>query len=156
MQENNLVPYGIHPWGEPDSGWFYKAGYQPGYLEARANLITNKTPEIASIDITTKKGNGWFLNRAPNAVTYRPLPVLYPQQFYSPKYNVVSTVVEPDFRSTLYWEPNITTDQNGKAKVSFYTSDIKEKYTVKIAGVDANGGIGDGSLKLNQARNEAN
>jgi hypothetical protein len=69
---------------------------------------------------------------------------------------VVSTVVEPDFRSTLYWEPNITTDQNGKAKVSFYTSDIKEKYTVKIAGVDVNGDIGDGSLKLNQAKKEAN
>ena len=129
-------------------GPFYKLGFRPGYLEARANVLTNNYVDIAVIVITTKNGNGWFKNRAPNAITYRPLPILYPQQFYSPKYNIVSTVVEPDFRSTLYWEPNITTDQNGKAKVSFYTSDIEDKYTIKVSGIGVDGAIGDGSLKL--------
>ncbi|MDB5001846.1 MAG: hypothetical protein JWQ34_71 [Mucilaginibacter sp.] len=42
------------------------------------------------------------------------------------------------------------------SRPDIYKQDIKEKYTVKIAGVDANGGIGDGSLKLNQAKKEAN
>ncbi|NNU34368.1 hypothetical protein HK413_09860 [Mucilaginibacter sp. S1162] len=50
--------------------------------------MTNKTPDFASIDITTKNGNGWFKNLAPSVVTYRPLPVMRPMQFYSPKYNV--------------------------------------------------------------------
>lgn len=145
-----------NPWGLKQdpinhrlSGWVYKVGYKPGYLEARANVFTNKTPSFASIDITTKNGSGWFKNRAPSAVTYRPLPVMYPQQFYSPKYNVApGAVIEPDYRATLYWEPNILTDQNGKAKVYFYTSDIKSKYTIKIAGVDIAGGIGDATFKI--------
>ncbi|MBC7398580.1 MAG: carboxypeptidase regulatory-like domain-containing protein, partial [Mucilaginibacter sp.] len=145
-----------HPWGlDPTAidriakGWVYKVGYKPGYLESRANILTNKTPDFASIDITTKNGNGWFKNKAPSAVTYRPLPVMYPQQFYSPKYNVApGATTLLDYRSTLYWVPNIVTDQNGKAKVSFYTSDIMGKYTIKIAGIDASGGIGDGTFKV--------
>jgi len=142
-------------WGYEGGGWFYKSGYKPGYLKARANLITNRTPEIATIDITTKKGDGWFLNRAPNIVTYRPISILHPQQFYSPKYNVVSKVIEPDYRSTLYWEPNITTDQSGRAKISFYTSDINGKYTIKIAGM-ADGELGDGTFTINKAAHEGN
>jgi hypothetical protein len=145
-------PWGLSPTppNHPSlNGWVYKVGYKPGYLEARANVLTNKTPDFASIDITTKNGNGWFKNRAPSAVTYRPLPIMRPQQFYSPKYNVApGTVIEPDYRATLYWEPNIVTDQNGKAKVYFYTSDINSKYTIKIAGVDITGAIGDGTFKI--------
>jgi hypothetical protein len=132
------------------SGWLYIGGFRSGYLEARANVKTNNPPDIAAIDITTKNGNGWFVNKAPGAVTYRPLPVMQPQQFYSPKYNIIpSALVELDSRSTLYWEPNITTDMSGKAKVSFYTSDIKGKYTIKLSGVDITGGIGDATVKLN-------
>ncbi|TSJ44514.1 hypothetical protein FO440_10150 [Mucilaginibacter corticis] len=116
----------------------------------RERLKAKGYPDGPWIVITTINGNGWYKSPKTGTVTYRPLPILYPQQFYSPKYNVISNVKVPDYRPTLYWEPNITTDQNGKAKVSFYTSDIKEKYTVKVAGVDGNGGIGDGSLKLNQ------
>jgi len=113
-------------------------------------VLTNFSRDIAVVLITTKKGSGWYKNRAPSVVTYRPLPVMYPQQFYSPKYNVASNVTVPDYRATLYWEPNISTDQNGKARLSFYTSDVKGKYTIKIAGTDASGGIGDGSFKLNE------
>jgi hypothetical protein len=50
-------------------------------------------------------------------------------------------------------QPNITTNQNGKANVSFYTS-IKGAYTIKISGVDVTGGIGDGTFKLNQIKHE--
>jgi uncharacterized protein YfaS (alpha-2-macroglobulin family) len=49
----------------------------------------------------------------------------------------------------LHWEPNISTDANGKAKVSFYTSDIAGKYTVTVSGVDVTGGIGDSQIKIN-------
>jgi hypothetical protein len=136
--------------GYPSSPWIYASGFRSGYLEARANVKTNYPPDIAAIDITTKNGNGWFVNKAPGAVTYRPLPVMQPQQFYSPKYNIApSALIEQDSRSTLYWEPNVTTDMSGKAKVSFYTSDIKSKYTIKLSGVDITGGIGDATVKLN-------
>jgi hypothetical protein len=142
---------GANQWNlRAHSGWVYDAGYSPGYLEARVNVLSNHTPEIAIIDITTKNGNGWFTNRAPSTVTYRPLPVMRPLQFYRPKYNAApAAAIEPDYRATLHWEPNISTDANGKAKVSFYTSDIAGKYTVTVSGVDVTGGIGDSQIKIN-------
>ncbi|MES2376518.1 MAG: carboxypeptidase regulatory-like domain-containing protein [Bacteroidota bacterium] len=106
-------------------------------------------PPIPHIIITTKDGNGWFKSNIAGVAKYRPLPLMKPEQFYSPKYKVeTETVIVPDYRATLHWEPNISTDINGKAKVSFYTSDITGKYTVTITGVDEAGGIGDGTLKL--------
>ncbi|WP_214072328.1 hypothetical protein [Mucilaginibacter sp. dw_454] len=105
--------------------------------------------DIAVVELTTKDGILSYRDPSPGTTTYRPLPILKPQLFYSPKYNVASSVTVPDYRATIYWEPNITTDQNGNAHLSFYTSDIAGKYTVKIAGVDVNGGIGDASIKLN-------
>ncbi|MES2428771.1 MAG: hypothetical protein V4560_17445, partial [Bacteroidota bacterium] len=132
----------------PPAWWFYKPLYKPGYLENRVNVKTNKTPEIAVIDITTGNGKGWFRNRAPGATTYRPLPVMYPQQFYSPKYNVVPKLIEPDYRSTLYWEPNIFIDQNGRAKVSFYTSDLNGGYSINMQGASTDGYTGNTLIKL--------
>ncbi|MES2376516.1 MAG: hypothetical protein V4553_08050 [Bacteroidota bacterium] len=147
-----LMDENVNEWNlRPHSGWVYDAGYSPGYLEARVNVLSNIAPEIAVIDITTKAGNGWFTNRAPSAVTYRPLPVMRPLQFYRPKYNIApGAVIVPDYRATIHWEPNISTDANGKAKVSFYTSDIAGKYTVTVSGVDVTGGIGDSQIKINK------
>ncbi len=128
---------------------FYESGYKPAYLERRVNILTNATREIAVITITTANHLGYFRNESPSTVTYRPLPIMHPQQFYSPKYNTApGAVIVPDYRATLYWEPNIVTDQNGKAKVYFYTSDINGKYTIKVAGVDIAGAIGDGTFKI--------
>ncbi|NNU33817.1 hypothetical protein HK413_06085 [Mucilaginibacter sp. S1162] len=125
-------------------------GVEVAYNRKYTNRIYPRPPmfDFAVIEITTKNGVGWYRQRPPGMVTYRPLPILQPQEFYSPRYKVAPAVIEPDYRSTIYWEPSISTDQNGKAKVSFYTSDILDKYTIKIAGIDATGGIGDGTFKL--------
>ncbi|TSJ42654.1 hypothetical protein FO440_00230 [Mucilaginibacter corticis] len=124
-------------------------GLEISYSRKYTNRLCFACDPFAVVQVTTAKGMGWYRRKPVGVVSYRPLPLLYPQQFYSPKYNVTSNVTVPDYRTTLYWDPNITTDQNGKARVSFYTSDIKDKYTIKISGIDTNGGIGDGSFKLN-------
>ncbi|MES2426458.1 MAG: carboxypeptidase regulatory-like domain-containing protein [Bacteroidota bacterium] len=132
----------------------YKIAGLKGLEIAYSRKYTNRTKFVefdwAKIDITTTNGAGWYRNYAPGTTTYRPLPIMYPQQFYSPKYNVAPKLIEPDYRSTLYWEPNIYTDHNGKAKVSFYTSDIKGKYTAIISGTDGNGWFGGAQVKLSQ------
>ncbi len=123
------------------------------YLYYRSLVLTAKGEGITTIWLRTTSGTGWQTNRVPYAVTYRPLPIMHPLQFYSPKYNVApGAVIEPDYRTTIHWEPNITTDQNGKAKVSFYTSDIAGKYTVTVAGVDVTGWIGDAQIKINSQK----
>jgi hypothetical protein len=45
----------------------------------------------------------------------------------------------PDFRNTLYWNPQIFTNENGEAKISFYTSDEKGKFLITIEGIGNNG-----------------
>jgi hypothetical protein len=44
-----------------------------------------------------------------------------------------------DYRNTLYWNPEVTTDENGLANISFYTSDEKGKFLITIEGVGENG-----------------
>jgi hypothetical protein len=120
------------------------------YLHYRSMVLSTQPQGITTIYIRTTSGAGWQRNLVPYATTYRPLPIMHPQQFYSPKYNLAQPVgSDTDYRSTLYWKPDILTDVNGKAKVSFYTSDVKGSYTVKIAGIDNIGGIGDNNLKIN-------
>lgn len=45
----------------------------------------------------------------------------------------------PDFRSTLYWNPSMQTDANGKAKIQFYTSDDVGTMTLHVEGYTATG-----------------
>ena len=47
-----------------------------------------------------------------------------------------------DYRNTLFWNPEISTDENGEANISFYTSDEKGKFLVTIEGVGENGETG--------------
>ena len=60
-------------------------------------------------------------------------------EFYMPKYEVDSVrqalAKVSDERSTIYWNPDVRTDNAGKAEFSFYTSDSYGPYTVIIEGV---------------------
>jgi hypothetical protein len=45
-----------------------------------------------------------------------------------------------DFRSTIYWNPTITTDPNtGKASVSFYAADLEGTYRIIAEGISQDG-----------------
>jgi hypothetical protein len=101
-----------------------------------------------SIMLTTINGNGWYKYPKTGTTTYRPLPITYPQQFYSPKYSVKSVNTEADYRSTIYWEPNILTDQHGRARVSFFAADLPTNYTINIQGQSEFGFIGSLIFKL--------
>ena len=47
--------------------------------------------------------------------------------------------VKPDIRSTLFWEPSITIDEEGQATLSFYTSDQPGTYAVRVEGLTEEG-----------------
>jgi hypothetical protein len=46
---------------------------------------------------------------------------------------------EPDYRTQLYWNGKIKTDQSGRAVLEFPASDIPGKYTVEIQALSKNG-----------------
>jgi hypothetical protein len=63
--------------------------------------------------------------------------------FYAPDYLSVKQRESrvPDYRNTLYWNPDVKTDRNGKAVAEFYTSDESGDFLVFIEGFT------DGGLK---------
>lgn len=96
----------------------------------------------AFIEITTRGGGGPFLKKTAGVYLYKPLLMLLPKQFYSPKYAVKNPVTTTDLRSTIYWAPYVFTDANGCATISFYTADKRGTYSVIMEGSDMNGNIG--------------
>ncbi|MES2829434.1 MAG: carboxypeptidase regulatory-like domain-containing protein [Bacteroidota bacterium] len=108
-----------------------------------------KDHEFAKIEITTLNGKGWYVPVNPDVVYYRPLPVMQAKQFYSPKYLTSgSGDAATDLRPTIFWGPNVITDVDGKAKVSFYTSDVGGTYSVGLEGTDSKGGFGSARKKI--------
>ncbi|RZJ80543.1 MAG: hypothetical protein EOO47_07225 [Flavobacterium sp.] len=104
--------------------------------------------QYSFIEVTTKSGHGPFLKKRANIYKYRPMNYGSNKVFYSPKYTADNTDKMPDFRSTIYWHPNIITDENGDAKVTFFTSDRKGTYTVWLEGTDLEGNFGVKTMKL--------
>ena len=68
------------------------------------------------------------------------------REFYAPMYDGdVSTLTRvADFRSTLFWSPINKTDNDGKAAVSFFSSDFEGNYVVVVQSLSPDGGTGTG------------
>jgi hypothetical protein len=63
--------------------------------------------------------------------------------FTSPDYSSVfrreSTI--PDFRNTLYWNPDMKQGKNGMVTTEFWTSDIVSDYLIRLEGFTPGGKI---------------
>lgn len=101
------------------------------------------------VEVTTKTGSGPFLKKASNMYLLRPLTYGDTKLFYSPRYtNTTKTDKSPDLRSTIFWQPNILSNDQGKAEVSFFSADRKGSYTVWVEGTDLQGNFGMKTMKI--------
>ncbi|HEX3384787.1 MAG TPA: TonB-dependent receptor plug domain-containing protein [Mucilaginibacter sp.] len=97
------------------------------------------------IIITTKRGKGL---QAKDIASTGVLPITVmgfykARQFYAPKYEHPNdNLNHKDLRSTIYWQPELTTDKDGNASLSFYNADGTGNYRVIIEGMDGKGNIG--------------
>jgi len=131
-----------------------------GVIINDATIIANTDPEnVERIDVVKEKyfiGDYMFygvinmITKAgdfssvtlPDYAIRIPYKVLDPVWlFSSPDYSVSVSKDNhiPDFRNTLYWNPSVKTDINGKAKLEFWTSDIISDYEINIQGVTSEG-----------------
>ena len=62
-----------------------------------------------------------------------------PYSFYSPEYPDGPIFGDVDYRRTLYWNPNVITDEDGKAQVEFYNNSITKKFNIEAAGITSSG-----------------
>jgi hypothetical protein len=62
------------------------------------------------------------------------------KEFYSPNYkNNPPIPGETDYRRTLYWNPNVKTDKQGKASVQFYNNNSCKQMSIEAEGLTAEG-----------------
>lgn len=57
--------------------------------------------------------------------------------FYAPKYESPNN--KPDLRTTIQWEPDITTDKNGEAHITYYNADPQNNVNIAIEGITPDG-----------------
>lgn len=66
------------------------------------------------------------------------------REFYSPDYSSsLSNITTPDLRSTIHWQPNVVTDNNGNAVIEWYNADISGNYNIAVEGISNDGRIGN-------------
>ena len=53
-----------------------------------------------------------------------------------------------DLRSTIYWNPTVKTDKDGKAAFNFFTAGTPGIYKVVIEGIDNKGSFGRSAFVL--------
>ncbi|HET8828867.1 MAG TPA: carboxypeptidase regulatory-like domain-containing protein [Pelobium sp.] len=77
-----------------------------------------------------------------NVLTFTPKGYSEERKFYVPKYAGPKTSLQvTDYRTTIYWNPIVLTDKDGKGSFEFYNSDDKGPYKVILEGIDASGNV---------------
>ena len=89
-------------------------------------------------DFTTPRKSKKF-----NYAAYRPLGFQQPAEFYAPKYDTpeAKNQTVTDYRTTIFWKPDVVVSENGMASFDFYTADFATTYSVVIEGLTENGEI---------------
>ena len=77
-----------------------------------------------------------------NIVDLTPLGYVETRKFYEPKYDTPERRAVNDIRTTIYWNPDVKTGEDGMAQISYYNADGAGSYRVVLEGVDAQGNIG--------------
>ncbi len=115
-------------------------------LETEMNkpLFTNQygqNPDHGIVFLTMAGIPSKFIkpNRPYGFLQHPILGYTYAREFYVPSYEVQKDSLKNDFRSTLFWKPDIFTAEDGKAEFSFYASDEPGQYRVTLEGIGVGG-----------------
>ncbi len=93
------------------------------------------------LNATTYQGDldGIQLNAHATIIDYPGIPEQ--REFFSPKYETEKQINShlPDFRTLLYWSPEMISGAEGKINAGFYSSDLPGKYAVVVQGLSESG-----------------
>ena len=93
------------------------------------------------INLTTYQGDleGIVLNPRAVVLDYPGIPEK--REFFEPQYTTEEQISSrmPDYRTLLYWSPEISFNAELKKQISFYTSDLPGKYALIVQGLSKQG-----------------
>lgn len=96
-----------------------------------------------AVVITLKDPRNLPARPAQGIITYTPLGYSESVEFYHPTYDTPEkkNAQRSEFRSTVYWNPELRLDAEGKATIEYYTPDSTAPEDIIIEGVDKNGKV---------------
>lgn len=77
-----------------------------------------------------------------NVIDMMPLGYVKEREFYSPKYDTPDSKNTNDYRTTIYWNPDVVMDAEGNTTLDFYNADGNGRYKVVVEGQDETGAVG--------------
>ncbi len=89
---------------------------------------------------TTRKTPLLSILYAPGNTTITTTGFNYSNTFNSPDHDSIQDMA-PDLRSTVYWNPEISSDELGKLKLKYFNTDVAGKYRMVIEGIGGNGAL---------------
>ena len=109
---------------------------------ADAVILGPRAPGGAVV-ITLKDPRNLPARPAQGIITYTPLGYSESVEFYHPTYETPEkkNAQRSDFRSTVYWNPELRLNAEGKATIEYYTPDSTAPEDIIIEGVDKNGKV---------------
>jgi len=122
---------------------FYEAGSNfsqwltpppPAPIMVKGLYMPPPDPKIYLPIISLKTYSHLYRGNPRGAIMFTYQGIYMAREFYQPDYEN-KNVQTLDNRTTIYWNPDIETDSTGKAKVSFYNSDLKGEALIRISGV---------------------
>jgi len=95
------------------------------------------------VNVITRSGDFSHFTLPDYAVRIRYRAIEETKSFSSPDYGSAEKTQSrlPDFRNTIYWNPELKFNRQGSCSVEFFTSDIKSDYKIVIQGVSKQGDL---------------
>lgn len=126
---------------------FYQYGIKGNAFEHASTMhaftTTHNQGYLGTILVTTKVRNGGIKSgKAKKNLRITPLGYQLRKEFYSPAYEMNEQQQEetsPDLRTTIYWNSDVRTNEDGKAEIEFCAADTATTYTVTIEGITNDG-----------------
>jgi len=106
------------------------------------SLLHGKVGDVTNtvVALVIQKKN---YHRDPNGIRNTTFPgYSYTREFFSPRYNQYKVSGEKDYRRTLYWNPDVKTDKEGRARVMFDNNSTCKEMSVSAETITDNGVIG--------------
>jgi hypothetical protein len=97
--------------------------------------------------ITTKRGDDREEYTGPikgkGIKPYYPKGFYKAREFYSPQYDKANVNKQlADLRTTVYWNPEVALDKDGRSVLQYFNAGAKGNYRVVVEGIDSDGNIG--------------
>ena len=88
------------------------------------------------VEVTSFDKDARCIELSPSSMRTSFLGLLPKRSFESGLNQNTATASLPKFKNTLFWEPALSTDEDGRATFSFYTSDAIGAYSITVQALD--------------------